>query len=84
MIVSCSALLAVASLAMTSPPAHAGAYCSVNNSYMRSCSFETMAQCEAMISGRDGTCLRDPFLPGENGAFASVQKRHPARKLQDQ
>ena len=78
MIVSCSALFALASVAMMSAPAaHAGEFCSVNNSYMRSCSFETMAQCEAMISGRDGTCLRDPFLPGENGAFASVQKRHP-------
>ncbi len=77
MIVSCSAVFALASVAMMSAPAaHAGEFCSVNNSYMRSCGYDTMAQCQAMLGGRDGTCVRDPFFANGNGAFASVQKRH--------
>jgi len=81
MILSCSALFAFAAVAMTSPVAQAGEFCSLNNSYMRSCGYDTMEQCHAMLSGRDGTCMRDPFLPSENGAFASVQERHSVRKL---
>jgi hypothetical protein len=33
---------------------------------MTSCGFDTMAQCEAMSSGRGGGCFRDPFLPEKN------------------
>jgi hypothetical protein len=93
MIVSCSALFALASVAMMSAPAaHAGEFCSVNNSYMRSCSFDTIEQCQAMLSGRDGTCIRDPLLADKNSAllankrsaFASVQKRHRVKKLRNQ
>src|SRR5271154_6553206 len=86
MIVSCSALFAFAfaSVAMMSPAAHAGEFCSVNNSYMRSCSFDTMEQCQAMLGGRDGTCIRAPSLADKNSAslpnnrpaFASVRKPH--------
>jgi Protein of unknown function (DUF3551) len=72
------------SVAMMSPAANAGEFCSVNNSYMRGCSFDTMDQCKAMLSGRDGTCIRDPLLANENGAFASAQKPHPVKKLRDQ
>jgi hypothetical protein len=43
---------------------------------MRSCGYDTMAQCQAMLSGRDGTCMRDPFAPAKSDAFASVQERH--------
>jgi len=92
MIVSCSALFALASVAMMSPAAHAGEFCSVNNSYMRSCSFDTMEQCQAMLSGRDGTCIRDPLLADKNSAllankrsaFASVHKPHRHKKLRNQ
>ena len=86
MIVSCSALFALlASVAMMSPAAHAGEFCSVNNSYMRSCSFDTMEQCHAMLGGRDGTCIRDPFLAENNSAslankrtaFASLHEATP-------
>jgi hypothetical protein len=86
MIVSCSALFAFAfaSVAMMSPAAHAGEFCSVNNSYMRSCSFDSMEQCHAMLGGRDGTCIRDPFLADNNSAslankrtaFASARRPH--------
>ena len=88
MIVSCSALFALALVAMMSPAADAGEFCSVNNSYMRSCSFDTMEQCHAMLSGRDGTCIRDPLLADNNSAllahkrtaFASVQRPHHRHK----
>jgi Protein of unknown function (DUF3551) len=76
MILSGSALFGLAVVAMTSPAAQAGEFCTLNNSYMRSCGYDTMEQCQAMLSGRDGTCIRDPFAPAASGAFASVQERH--------
>ncbi len=84
MVVSCSAVFALASVAMISPAADAAEFCSVNNSYMRSCSFDSMEQCHAMIGGRDGTCIRDPFFAENNGAslankrtaFASLHEPH--------
>jgi hypothetical protein len=41
---------------------------------MRSCSFATMEQCQAMSSGRGGSCYRDPFLPqaSTTSAYAYV------------
>jgi len=30
--------------------------------YMLSCGFETLAQCQAMSSGRGGDCIRNPSL----------------------
>ncbi len=67
-------LLAMA-LAAVATPASAGPneYCRQDvTSGMRSCSFATMEQCQAMSSGRGGTCYRDPFLPqaGPTGAYA--------------
>jgi Protein of unknown function (DUF3551) len=53
-------------LAAVATPASAGPneYCRQDvSSAMRSCSFATMEQCQAMSSGRGGTCYRDPFLP---------------------
>ena len=61
------ALVAVAT------PASAGEYCRQDvTSAMRSCSFATMEQCQAMSSGRGGSCYRDPFLPeaGASSAYA--------------
>jgi len=29
-----------------------------------------MEQCQAMSSGRGGTCYRDPFLPSTTSAYA--------------
>jgi hypothetical protein len=39
---------------------------------MRSCSYATIEQCQAMSSGVGGTCYRDPFLPqaGASNAYA--------------
>jgi hypothetical protein len=37
-----------------------------------SCSFDTLAQCQAMASGRGGDCLRDPTLPSASNAYAAA------------
>ncbi|MDA9437818.1 hypothetical protein XH98_01545 [Bradyrhizobium sp. CCBAU 51745] len=36
----------------------------------RNCGFDTMEQCLAMISGRGGSCTRDPFYQAESFAYA--------------
>jgi hypothetical protein len=41
----------------------AGEYCSEDGySFTRNCSFSSMEQCKAAISGTYAACLRDPFL----------------------
>jgi hypothetical protein len=62
-------------LVAAATPATAGSneYCRQDvTSGMRSCSFATMEQCQAMSSGRGGACYRDPLLPeaGITGAYA--------------
>jgi uncharacterized protein DUF3551 len=60
-LVTLSALAFVA----TATPASAGEYCRQDvTSGMRSCSFDSIEQCQAMSAGRGGACYRDPFLPG--------------------
>jgi Protein of unknown function (DUF3551) len=69
-----AALLAMAFVSISTPAA-AGEYCRQDvTSGMRSCSFETMAQCQAMSSGRGGDCYRDPFLPNNSNALAYAPK----------
>jgi hypothetical protein len=72
-----AAFFALAFVAMATPAA-AYEYCRRDiTSYMLSCSFDTMAQCQAMSSGRGGDCLRDPFLapPPSSSAYA-YQPKH--------
>jgi hypothetical protein len=72
-----AALFALAYVAMATP-ASAGPseYCRQDvTSGMRSCSFETLEQCQAMSSGRGGTCYRDPFLTDTSSAYAYQPKR---------
>src|SRR6202048_2951338 len=59
-----TALLALTYVAMATPAAAAKyEYCRQDvTSGMRTCSFETMEQCQVMSSGRGGTCYRDPLL----------------------
>jgi hypothetical protein len=47
-------------------------------SSMLQCGFDTMAQCQAMSSGRGGDCVRDPFFPGAANAYAyaPVTRKH--------
>jgi hypothetical protein len=61
-------------------PASAGEYCRKDvTSGVVSCSFETLAQCQDMSSGRGGDCYRDPFLPAISSAYA-YQPRHPFKE----
>src|SRR5260370_33469283 len=71
-----TALFALAYLAMATPAAAGPSeYCRQDvTSGMRSCSFETLEQCQAMSSGRGGTCYRDPLLT-DTGAYAYQPKR---------
>ncbi len=39
-------------------------------SYMLSCGFDTLAQCQDMSSGRGGDCLRNPSLGDAASAYA--------------
>ncbi len=78
-----TAFFALAFVAMATPAA-AGEYCRQDvTSHMSSCSFDTMAQCQAMSAGRGGDCFRDPFLTNSNssgnGAYA-YQPKHPHSK----
>jgi hypothetical protein len=71
-----AALFAVALGAMAPSAASAGEYCRTDvTSAMRSCSFDTMEQCQAMSSGRGGSCDRDPFLADTRSAYA-YQPKH--------
>ena len=74
-------------LVAVATPASAGPneYCRQDvTSGMRSCSFATMEQCQAMSSGRGGTCYRDPFLPQVSTtgayAYAPLHGGHRAKK----
>jgi uncharacterized protein DUF3551 len=57
-------ILAIALGGLFAPVAvRAGEYCSEDGySFARNCSFSSMEQCEAAISGKYAACLRDPFL----------------------
>lgn len=39
-----------------------------NRDWYVSCSFSTMAQCQASASGRSAECYRDPFYKGKPGS----------------
>src|SRR5260370_26405626 len=58
-----TALFALAYLAMATPAtAGPSEYCRQDvTSGMRSCSFETLEQCQAMSSGRGANCYENPF-----------------------
>src|SRR5258705_4087830 len=64
-----TALSALAFVAMATPVS-AGEYCRKDvTSAVVSCSFDTLAQCQDMSSGRGGDCFRDPFLPAISSTY---------------
>jgi hypothetical protein len=76
---SATALLALAYVSMTPAAAAKYEYCRQDvTSGMRSCSFETMEQCQTMSAGRGGTCYRDPLVT-DTSAYA-YQPKHPLPK----
>jgi Protein of unknown function (DUF3551) len=72
-----AALFALAYVAVATPAAAGPSeYCRQDvTSGMRSCSFETLEQCQAMSAGRGGTCYRDPLLTDTSNAYA-YQPKH--------
>jgi hypothetical protein len=71
---SAAALSALAFITFATP-ASAGEYCRKDiTSAMVSCSFDNMAQCQAMSSGRGGDCFRDPFLAETRNVLAYAPK----------
>jgi Protein of unknown function (DUF3551) len=50
-------------------------FCRQDSSGTLSCGFDTMEQCVAMISGRGGTCSRNPFLADASASYAYAPKR---------
>jgi hypothetical protein len=76
---SATALLALAYVSMAPAAAAKYEYCRQDvSSGMRSCSFETMEQCQTMSAGRGGGCYRDPTLT-DTSAYA-YQPKHPLPK----
>jgi Protein of unknown function (DUF3551) len=70
----------LAFVAMATPAAASlNEYCRTDSSGMRSCGFSSMEQCQAMSSGRGGSCARDPFLPTASDALA-YQPKHSHSK----
>ena len=76
---SVTALLALAYVSMAPAAAAKYEYCRQDvTSGMRSCSFETMEQCQTTSAGRGGTCYRDPLVT-DTSAYA-YQPKHPLPK----
>jgi hypothetical protein len=77
MVTSVAALGALTLVATATPAsAHSYEYCRRDIiGYVLSCSFDTLAQCQAMSSGRGGDCLRDPFLSDIGSAYAYASDR---------
>src|SRR5580693_856224 len=76
---SAASIAALSALAMVAfaTPASAGEYCRKDvTSVVVSCSFDNMAQCQAMSSGRGGDCFRDPFLAETSKALAYAKAKH--------
>jgi hypothetical protein len=72
---SAAALSTFVLVAIASPAAQAGEYCRTDSSFMTSCSFSSLEQCQASASGRGGTCARDPLYKNPGSALA-YQPRH--------
>jgi hypothetical protein len=74
-------LFAMALAAITAP-ASAADYCRQDAiSGMRSCSYATIEQCQAMSSGIGGTCYRDPFLAQSGASSAYAYAPHGGKHV---
>jgi hypothetical protein len=66
-----AALLAAIAFGAMTAPASAAEFCRTDVSgHMTSCSFTSMAQCQAASSGIGGDCFRDPYLSDNKNAYA--------------
>jgi Protein of unknown function (DUF3551) len=88
---SAASLCTLAFMAIATPSAQAGEYCSTNSSGMRGCGYTSLEQCKASMSGINGSCDRDPFYKDANSALAYQPKQarsrtalHPAKQTVQQ
>ena len=67
-----AAIACAAFFGSTAPAAGGPEYCrrDITEYGALSCSFDTLAQCQATASGRGGDCLRDPSLGAGASAYA--------------
>jgi Protein of unknown function (DUF3551) len=66
----------LAFMAMAAPAAQAGEFCMTDSSGMRGCGFETIEQCHASASGKNGSCDHDPFYKNPTDALAQAKATH--------
>src|SRR5882757_7488029 len=86
-----AALLAAIAFGAMTAPASAAEFCRTDvTGHMTSCSYESLAQCQAASSGMGGDCFRDPTLGDSKNAYAyhpgsprSRRGSHPAGKAPD-
>jgi hypothetical protein len=88
MMSAAAAVCTLAFVGFAAPAAQASEYCGVDDSGMRGCGYVTVEQCLAMLSGRHGTCMRDPYyddanakLKGASNALAYQPKHIRVHKL---
>ncbi|QHO73510.1 hypothetical protein ACH79_13485 [Bradyrhizobium sp. CCBAU 051011] len=83
-----AATLAGATLLSAAEPVAAREYEYCREDYssgMRQCGFDTVEQCVATISGRGGSCVRNPLLSEASASYAHAPKRrgHTRRQRAD-
>ena len=73
-----AAIACAAYFGAAEPAAAKNEYCRRSTDFTVSCGFDTLAQCQAMSSGRGGDCYRDPWLGAADDAYAqaSVARTH--------
>jgi Protein of unknown function (DUF3551) len=82
--IAASALVGTVFLSAAEPvAAREYQYCREDySSDTRQCGFDTVEQCVTMISGRGGSCVRNPLLFGASASYAHASKRHGNRRRQ--
>ena len=78
-----TALFALALVAMATPAAASpNQYCrrDITEYGALSCGFETMAQCQAMASGRGGDCVPNPSVSNASSSAFAFQPKQPLSK----
>ena len=79
--VGVAAIVCAAYFGVAGPAAAKNEYCRRGvTDYMLSCGFDTLAQCQAMSSGRGGDCLGNPSLGDAASAYAYAPVTHKHRQ----
>jgi uncharacterized membrane protein len=66
-----AALFAAIAFGAMTTPASAAEFCRTDvTGHMTSCSYTSLAQCQAASAGIGGDCFRDPYLNDSKNAYA--------------